>query len=104
MIKTSETKFKFQAKLEIAKAWFLTLGFSKKPETPIFQWVVVTTPLAAEKAALFYLTLFSTLGASCKPTVEIFLSLLQQLKFVEVMFLSAVAIKLLQQSLWNELV
>ena len=65
---------------------------------------MVPPPSASKKAALFFLTLCSTLGTNCKPIVEISLSLLQQLKFVEVIFLSAVAIKLLQHSIWNKLV
>lgn len=58
----------------------------------------------SKKAAAFYLTLFSTLGTICKPAIEIPLSLLQQLKFVEMIFLSTVAMKLFQRSIWNELV
>lgn len=98
MLKMSETKWKVQAELEITKAWFLTLGFSKKPETPMFH------TSESKKAAAFYLTLFSTLGTICKPAIEIPLSLLQQLKFVEMIFLSTVAMKLFQRSIWNELV
>lgn len=36
--KKSENKLKRQAKLEITKVWFLTLGFREKSEIPMFPW------------------------------------------------------------------